>query len=108
MHKPAGCIYLRTSPDVCYDRLCKRNRKEEAGISYDYLQLLHDKHEAWLIRKENVEHDVADLPVLSISCDQDFEHDLQRQQECMHEVARFIEQRFNVPVAKNMEHVASM
>jgi len=103
MQRPAGCIYLRTSPEVCYDRLRKRNRKEEANVSYDYLKLLHDKHEAWLIDKEGIEDHVADIPVVTISCDEDFEHDISAQKKCMHDVAAFIEQRFHIPVLQNMQ-----
>lgn len=108
MQKPAGYIYLRTSPQVCYDRLCKRNRKEESGVSYDYLQLLHDKHEAWLIHKEGVEHASADLPVLTLSCDQDFENDQKQQQQHMDYVAQFMQQQCNIPVANHKHTVASI
>jgi len=108
MHLPSGVIYLRTSPQVCYDRLCKRDRKEEAGISYDYLQLLHDKHEAWLIRKENVAHGMADMPVLTLPCDEDFEHDIEQQKRCMQYVAQCIEQRFQIPITENKELTASI
>jgi deoxyadenosine/deoxycytidine kinase len=44
----AGIIYLRCEPHVCESRIKKRNRSEEAGIPFNYLDLLHRKHEEWL------------------------------------------------------------
>ena len=45
---PEGFIYLRTSAATCMRRLKQRARGEEIGIKLDYLQTLHEKHEAWL------------------------------------------------------------
>ena len=45
---PDGFIYLRTSAATCMRRLKQRARGEETGIQLDYLQTLHEKHEAWL------------------------------------------------------------
>lgn len=46
---PDGFIYLRASPDTCHKRLMMRKRAEEGGVTLDYLQGLHEKHESWLI-----------------------------------------------------------
>ncbi len=40
-----GFIYLRTSPQICQQRIQQRNRKGEEEIPFDYLQKLHVKHE---------------------------------------------------------------
>ncbi|VAH19494.1 unnamed protein product [Triticum turgidum subsp. durum] len=45
---PDGFIYLRASPDTCHKRMMLRKRSEEGGVSLDYLQGLHEKHESWL------------------------------------------------------------
>ena len=45
---PDGFIYLRTSAETCMRRLRQRARGEETGVGLEYLQTLHDKHEAWL------------------------------------------------------------
>lgn len=45
IHRP---IYLRTTPEVCLQRMHKRGRKEEAGVGLDYLNKIHDLHEKWL------------------------------------------------------------
>jgi len=37
-------IYLETSPEICYERMKKRNRSCEYSVPLDYLQNLHKKH----------------------------------------------------------------
>ena len=49
-----GIIYLRTSPDKCFDRLRSRNRTEESSIDLEYLNTLHEYHENWLLGLKNV------------------------------------------------------
>lgn len=46
---PDGFIYLRASPNTCHKRMMIRKRSEEGGVSLDYLQGLHEKHESWLL-----------------------------------------------------------
>ena len=43
-----GIIYIQAKPEVCNDRIKKRNRNGEDGITLQYLELLHKKHELWL------------------------------------------------------------
>ena len=38
-------IYIKTSPEICYERLMNRNRSGEETISLSYLRKIHDKHE---------------------------------------------------------------
>ena len=43
-------IYLRTSVDTCWERILKRDRKEEIeNVTKHLLTQLHRKHEQWLI-----------------------------------------------------------
>lgn len=42
---PDIIVYLRTTPEVCYERMKRRAREEEAGVPIDYLRRIHDKHE---------------------------------------------------------------
>jgi len=44
-------IYLRTDPQVVYERIFKRNRSEEMKIPLSYFKDLHRMHEDWLIHK---------------------------------------------------------
>lgn len=46
-------IYLRTDPSVCLERIKVRNRKEESVISLEYLEMLHKKHDEWLLSLNN-------------------------------------------------------
>lgn len=42
-------VYLRTSPEIVYERMKKRARSEESCVPLAYLQELHELHENWLI-----------------------------------------------------------
>lgn len=79
MNRPAGFIYLRTSPETCLTRLKKRARSEETGVSLEYLTALHNKHENWLMHG-------TDIPVLVLDCDIDFEHSPVRQAELIKQI----------------------
>lgn len=46
---PSVIFYLRTDPQVCYERVLKRARSEESTVRIEYLQNLHEKHEKWLV-----------------------------------------------------------
>ncbi|XP_055307428.1 deoxynucleoside kinase-like [Sitodiplosis mosellana] len=37
-------IYLRTSPEIALNRMRKRDREEENGVSLEYLKILHELH----------------------------------------------------------------
>ena len=45
-------IYLKSDPDVVYERIKQRGRPEESGITLDYLRNLHQRHEDWLIHEK--------------------------------------------------------
>jgi deoxynucleoside kinase len=42
-------VYLRTTPEVAYERIKKRARDEESCVPFEYIKDLHDLHENWLI-----------------------------------------------------------
>ena len=100
-----GFIYLRADPATCAGRMAKRGRPEEQGVTIDYLNQLHDKHEAWLHKREfrfvsstfrlsliprirgfaektnsskyfSNENIMQDIPILEIDCNMEF-HDNQ-------------------------------
>lgn len=75
-----GFIYLRTEPSLCYERIAKRKRHEEAEIPLSYLQAVHEKHENLLIKRHidipvDIPVAVRDTPVLVIECNEEFEAD---------------------------------
>lgn len=95
--QPNGFIYLRANPDVCYARLNKRNRSEEKTISLEYLHLLHEKHEQWLVHRKGIAGNLTEIPVLILDCDQDFESDEQVQGALAESVAQFVSLQIGVP-----------
>jgi deoxyadenosine/deoxycytidine kinase len=42
---PDIVVYLKCCPEICYERISKRNRDGENTISIDYLQKVHEKYE---------------------------------------------------------------
>lgn len=63
--KPDGFIYLKTSPEICFSRLTKRNRREESSVPLEYLENLSFNHDDWLIRKNGITpKEYTNIPVL--------------------------------------------
>ncbi len=82
-------VYIKTCPNVCYERMIKRNRNGEAGIEIDYLEKCHDYHQ------KMVEH--MKVPVLNI----DGNKDNTEENVCenwIHEIKQFIQpERYSQP-----------
>ncbi len=92
---PAGFIYLKTTPQICFERIGKRNRSEEKSVQLSYLELLHQKHEDWLIHKKGIPASLSKIPVLILNCEHDFEKDLSIQTAYIQMVTIFIDQTQN-------------
>ena len=41
-------VYLKTSADICHERLVRRNRGEESTVSLEYLESIEARHEEWI------------------------------------------------------------
>lgn len=41
-------VYLRTDPEVAYQRIKTRNRSEEKDVPFEYIKNLHELHDKWL------------------------------------------------------------
>ena len=87
--RPDGFIYLGTDPDVCYERLLKRDRYEESAVPFKYLELLHRKHEDWLIEKIDLEKSFSEIPVLKLECNKEFENDIKEQDKHIEKIVSF-------------------
>ncbi len=72
-------FYLRTNPNVCYERYKKRNRNGEV-LDINYLNELHNYHDHYFLNKPNV---------IVIDGNDDFENDLEAQQKIINKF-RFI------------------
>jgi len=49
-----GVVYLDVNPNVCMQRIAKRNRNGEEGVSLEYLQKCKMYHDTWLNTYENI------------------------------------------------------
>ncbi|XP_071548282.1 deoxynucleoside kinase-like isoform X3 [Panulirus ornatus] len=63
-------VYLRSTPEVVHRRMLKRGRSEEAGVTVEYLKLVHDYYEKWLFHHQP---HAPLAPVLIINADQKLE-----------------------------------
>jgi len=63
-------VYLRTSPEIAYERIQKRSRSEETKVKFSYIKDLHELHEDWLIRQSKFK---LSAPVTIIDANQDLE-----------------------------------
>ncbi|XP_010521145.1 PREDICTED: uncharacterized protein LOC104800120 [Tarenaya hassleriana] len=73
---PDGFIYLRASPDTCHKRMMLRKRSEEGGVTLNYLQDLHEKHESWLLPFQSGNHGVLSVNKLPIHLDNSLHPDI--------------------------------
>ena len=87
--KPSGFIYLRTDPEICYERLIKRNRSEESAVPLSYLKELHNKHENWLIDAIGLEEHLKTVPVLVLDCNDEFQSNSKVFERHVHQILDF-------------------
>tara|TARA_Y100000590_G_C15685319_1_gene1001383 strand:+ start:571 stop:1215 length:645 start_codon:yes stop_codon:yes gene_type:complete len=83
--EPNYYIYLKTTPETCYERLKKRSRSEETNVSLHYLQQLHEKHNQWLYEHHNKYQNV-----LFIDANIEFENNPERFCEIVEEIEKQI------------------
>lgn len=60
----SGIVYMRSSPNVCAQRIKVRGRPSEMSIGMDYLSELHDAHERYI-----QEQQASGVPVLVVDAD---------------------------------------
>ena len=60
-------VYLRTTPEVVFERMRQRGRAEEASVPLEYLRRVHRWHERWLTGPRQAHRP----PVLCIDADQE-------------------------------------
>jgi len=46
--KPDSIIYLRSTPEIVYERMQRRMRIEEKSVTIEYLKEIHQFYESWL------------------------------------------------------------
>jgi deoxyadenosine/deoxycytidine kinase len=87
---PRGFIYLRADHDVCYSRMRKRNRKAEEGMTQEYMAQIHEWHERFLIKKENIADYIKQVPVLILDANQNLLSDEEMLQNYIQQVVDFM------------------
>ncbi len=87
---PAGFIYLQADPKDCQARAQKRNRSSEEGIPLSYFEQIHEQHEAFLIKKQNISPFLKDVPVLVLDASHNFESHQETTLEYMERINDFI------------------
>ena len=92
--QPSGFIYLRAEPRKCYERIALRNRSEEGGVSFDYFQMLHNKHDDWLIHKKDLLPVLAHTPVLVLDGNLEFESDVTVQRQYADAIVHFLQTQY--------------
>ncbi|KAF5270185.1 hypothetical protein FQR65_LT05665 [Abscondita terminalis] len=63
-------VYLRSTPEVVYERMLSRNRPEETCVPLQYLKDLHESHERWLMSDDV---SLNTTPVLVLDADSTLE-----------------------------------
>lgn len=87
---PKGFIYLRVLPSVAYDRIKQRNRHAEKTVSFAYIKQIHHRHESFLVKKEGILPHLKKVPVLTLDCNEDFEHNPANLHRMMHNIQSFL------------------
>lgn len=62
---PELYVYIRADADTSYQRMLKRDRKEECAVGLDYIKQVNQKHDDWLLSEVSV-------PVVTIDVNNDF------------------------------------
>lgn len=89
--RPHAFIYVRTTPDVCFLRIKKRNRAEEQEALLDYYIQEFYFHEKWLVDKEEIDHEwLKDRPVLILDGNIDFLRDEEQRDIMIEKIKNFI------------------
>lgn len=60
---PDVAIYVRTPPEVCFQRMLERGRECEIGVPFEYIKNVHEKYESmfeYLIEKSDIEVHIVD------------------------------------------------
>lgn len=97
---PVGFIYLRTNPETCYERMKERARCEESIVPLEYLQLLHSRHEEWLIEGKYKDHYFGRLPVLVLDGSCNFRDDQEVQKKFVKQILDFLHIHENIDFRK--------
>lgn len=87
---PNGFIYLKTEPEISFERTKIRNRNAESTIQFDYIKQVHDRHEEFLKKKIGLMSVLKNVPVLELDGNLDFKNNNKILQDFMDKIEIFI------------------
>ena len=67
---PQGFVYLRADADACLERIKKRNRAGEEGMTREYVEHIGQLHDSFLMGKKDVAVSLKHVPVLVLDASQ--------------------------------------
>lgn len=70
---PKGFIYLKASPELCLQRIKKRNRSGEENITIEYLRCIDKAHDNFLIEKKGLTPELQMVPILVLDGNKPFD-----------------------------------
>ena len=76
-------IYLRTKPDIAFERIKKRGRNEESTIPIEYIRKVHDYHDQWLTGSS------TDTNICYIDVNEDFEENYENRELLISKIVKF-------------------
>ena len=63
--KPDTFVYLRTTPEVCIQRMRERSRECETGVDFEYIRKIHDAYERFV---DMLKQDITVLEIDASQC----------------------------------------
>jgi len=98
-----GIIYIDADAEVCHNRINKRSRQGEGGISLEYLQKCKKYHDKWLIKVLSPDTNTIlfdDSPhILRIETNQDVSYDINDPNDIgnlwLEMICNFVKQQIN-------------
>lgn len=105
---PLGFIYLQTMPEVCFERMAKRNRTGEANVPLKYLRQLHNQHEAFLLNKTGILPSLEDVPVLTLDVSEEFVTNEKLLKEILQKIETFITKVSSIPETETQPYSRSL
>lgn len=93
--KPLGFIYLKSTPEICLERMNRRKRAGEDIVPFEYLQQLHTMHEDFLIHQKGVLADLKSVPVLTLDVTKEFIENPELIQQFLSSIKLFTTQKAN-------------
>lgn len=89
--KPDGFIYLQTNVQTTLKRIQKRDRIEEQDYPVDLQKKFHRCFEEFFIQKIDFPKELADVPILTLNANEDFEHNHSVQKQYLANIKTFIQ-----------------